>query len=536
MASGFLLEDARIVDGTGAPWFRGSVAVANGSIDAVYRQPNPDVTAVERIDLDGDVLCPGFIDLHAHSDLRILDEPELAPKVRQGITTEVLGQDGFSMAPLVDDASTREWKEHVEGLTGESTTTWTWGDIEDYLDAIDNGGAAVNAATLVGHGTVRFDVLGMADRDPTDAELTEMADFVTAGLEAGAIGFSTGLVYPPQQNASTHEVATLAERLVPYGRPFVAHIRSEGPWIWDAFDEFVDIGSGADIPIHVSHFKVSGRTVRGKASRILELFDTARDRGVDITADKYPYTAGNTMLTSILPPWVHTDGPQKRREYLRDDRVRDRIHREIETWGIDDWENVAGKTGWDNMVVSNVEDEEHAHLNGRTIADITSNRDGRPIDTVCDILLDAGTGVSMIPYSQTESDVREMLAHDRIAIGTDALFGGAPHPRTYGTFPRILGHYVRDENLVSVEEAVRKCTSLAARAMGFDRKGIVRPGMDADLVVFQPNVVEECGTFENPRQHPIGIPHVIVNGEFVVRDGETTGQLPGRTIRAYSSC
>ena len=532
MPAGILLENARIVDGTGAPWFRGSVAVADGAIDAVYRQSTPDVAVAERMDLDGDVLCPGFIDLHGHSDLRILDEPTLAPKVRQGITTEVLGQDGFSMAPVADDESAREWKEHVEGLTGESTAQWTWGDVEDYLDAIDDGGAAVNAATLVGHGTVRFDILGMADRDPTGAELTEMADFVTTGLEAGAIGFSTGLVYPPQQNASTHEVATLAERLAPYGRPFVAHIRSEGRWIWDAFDEFVDIGADADIPLHVSHFKVSGRTVRGRASRILELFDTARDRGVDITADKNPYTAGNTMLTSILPPWVHTDGPEKRREYLADDQARHRMHREIESWAIDGWENIAEKTGWDNMVVSNVGDEELAHLNGRTIADITSDRDGRPIDTVCDILLNAGTGVSMIPYSQSESDVREMLAHDRVAIGTDGLFGDSPHPRTYGTFPRILGHYVRDENLLSLEEAVRKFTSLSARAMGLDRKGVVRPGMDADLVVFQPSVVEERGTFGDPRQHPTGIPHVLVNGEFVVRDGETTGQLPGRTIRA----
>jgi N-acyl-D-amino-acid deacylase len=269
MQSGVLLEDARIIDGTGAPWFRGSVAVVDGSIDAVYREPNPDVDVAERIDIDGDVLCPGFIDLHSHSDLRILDEPELTLKVRQGITTEVLGQDGFSMAPLVDDTSTKEWKEQVEGLTGESAAEWTWGGIEDYLDAIDDTGAAVNAATLVGHGTVRFDVLGMADCDPTDVELTEMADLVTAGLEAGAIGFSTGLVYPPQQNASTDEVATLSERLAPYGRPFVAHIRSEGRRIWDAFDEFVDIGANAGIPLHVSHFKVTGRTAKGKASNLL---------------------------------------------------------------------------------------------------------------------------------------------------------------------------------------------------------------------------------------------------------------------------
>jgi N-acyl-D-amino-acid deacylase len=450
--------------------------------------------------------------------------------VRQGITTEILGQDGFSMAPMYRDGGAAEWQAHLSGLAGDVEAAWTWGSVEDYLDAVSDAGVAPNVAVLVGHGTVRYDVLGMADRDPTDEELTEMADLVTEGLEDGAVGFSTGLVYAPQVNASTDEVAALTERLRPFGRPFVAHIRSEGRWIWDAFDEFVDLGADLDVPLHVSHFKVSGRSVVGTASRLLSLFDTARDRGVDITADKYPYAAGNTMLTSMLPPWVHADGPERLRERLDDPDARDCIHRDIEEWRLDGWENNAAKTGWENLVVTNVERSDLQHLNGESVADIAAEWDVRPADALCEVLVEAGTGVSVITHSQSEADVREMLGHERVALGTDGLFGGFPHPRTYGTYPRVLGHYVRDENLLTFEEAVRKMTSLPARAMGLDEKGLVRPGMDADLVVVRPQVVEDRATFDRPRRYPSGVPHVLVGGEFVVRDGAVTGALPGEAI------
>ena len=244
MSLRLLLENARIVDGTGAPWFRGHIVIADGQIESVCREREPAVDVDERVDLSGRVVCPGFIDLHSHSDLRILDEPTLEPKIKQGITTEILGQDGFSMAPMYRDGGAAEWSDHLAGLTGESEAEWTWESVGDYLDVVADRGAAVNVATLVGHGTVRYDALGMTDSEPTDGELWRMADLVTEALADGAVGFSTGLVYAPQVVATTREVATLAECLAPYGRPFVAHIRSEGRWIWDAFDEFVDVGDG----------------------------------------------------------------------------------------------------------------------------------------------------------------------------------------------------------------------------------------------------------------------------------------------------
>lgn len=533
MSIDLLLENGRIVDGTGAPWFRGSIGVADGMIEEVYRERKPSVRlADDAIDVDGAIICPGFVDLHSHSDLKLFEESGLEPKVRQGITTEILGQDGFSMAPMYREGGVAEWQEHLSGLAGDIDSEWTWGGIADYLDAIDKENIATNLAVLVGHGTVRYNVLGMSDASPTNSELKEMANLVTEALENGAIGFSTGLVYPPQVNATTKEVATLAERLGPYGRPFVAHIRSEGRWIWEAFDEFVDIGVEKEIPLHISHFKVSGKTVLGTAGKILTLFETARDRGVDLTADKYPYAAGNTMLTAALPPWVHADGAKQLEEYLRSDEARDRMHRDIEEWRIDGWENNAGKTGWENIVVTNIESKGLKEVEGETVADIAAEWDSRPIDVVCDILVEDGTSVSMVTHSQSETDVREMLANERVAIGTDGLFGGNPHPRTYGTYPRILGHYVRDEHLFTLEEAIRKMTSLPARAMGLNSKGIIRPRMDADLVVFRPEVVSARATYDSPQQYPIGMPYVIVNGKFVIRNGDTTSSLPGQAIRA----
>lgn len=531
MSADVLLSDGCIIDGTGSPWFRGSIVVTDGEIEAIVRRSDDVPDADEVIPLDGAAVCPGFIDLHSHSDLHLFADPLVEPKLRQGITTEILGQDGFSMAPI-DPSDTAEWRAHLRGLAGDVDHEWTWGTTGEYFDAIETTDIAPNVAMLVGHGTVRYAILGMSDRDPTADELDEMADHVTESLEAGAIGFSTGLVYPPQVNASTEEVATLATRLRPFGRPFVAHIRSEGRGIWDAMDEFIDIGAESGIPLHVSHFKVSGKSVQGRSERILELLEVARDRGVDITADKYPYAAGNTMLTAVLPPWVHADGPEGVRTRLRDPNARNRIRRDIEEWRIDGWENNAGKTGWENLVVTNLKDPELTDVEGCTVTEIADRWDCDPVDTVCELLLAEDLSVSMITHSQSEGDVRTMLANERVALGTDGLFGGRPHPRTYGSYPRVLGHYVRDEGLLTLEEAVRKMTSLPARAMGLESKGVLRPGLDADLVVFDPDIIASRATYDDPCRHPVGIAHVMVNGQFVIQDGETTDTRPGSVIRA----
>jgi len=526
-----LVKNARIIDGTGAPWFRGDVSVDSGDIEDIHREQSPGTDAATIIDAEGKVVCPGFIDTHSHSDLELFEDATLAPKVRQGVTTEVLGQDGFSMAPMYREGGAEEWAKQLSALAGRADADWTWGSVSDYLDAVESNGIAPNVALLVGHGTVRFNVLGMADRAPTNDELDEMADLVTEALEDGAVGFSTGLIYTPCTYADTHEVRELAARLAPYGRPFVAHVRSEGRWIWEALEEFVGIGATETVPLHLSHFKVAGAVQHGKADRAIALLETARERGIDVTAEQYPYTAGSTMLSAVLPPWVHTEGPEGTLEYLNDKSARERIRRDIEEWRIDGWENIGALAGWENINIANVETDANKYLEGMSVATIAADRDENPVFTVCNLLIEEGLGVSMTIHLLEESDVRDILSFEGVCVGSDGLFGGKPHPRVYGTYPRILGHYVREQGVLSLEEAVRKMTSLPARAMGLDQKGVLRPGMDADLVIFDPRTVESPATFDNPRQYPKGIDHVLVNGEFAVRNAQMTGGFPGRTVR-----
>lgn len=531
MSLDLVVENARIVDGTGVPWFRGAVGASDGTITHVTRAPEHGLDAEIRIDADGSVVCPGFIDAHSHSDLELFADPALAPKTRQGITTEILGQDGFSMAPLYAEDAIDGWREHLRGLAGRLDREWTWNSVAEYLDEIERAGLAPNVATLVGHGTVRYEVLGMDDVTPTESDLEEMADLVREGLADGAIGLSTGLVYAPQVYSDTEEVSRLAAELEPYGRPFVAHIRSEGRWIWEALDEFTDLGAEHGIPLHISHFKLTGTEQQGKAERLLAQVEIARERGVDLTADQYPYTAGSSMLTSLLPPWVQSQDSATVRKTLADPERREEIRADVEEWRIDGWENVAGKTGWDRIEVTNLTSEEFGTEAGRDIASIATDRGSQPIDVLCDVLLAEDLEASMIAHGLLESDVRTILQSDRVAVGTDGLFGSRPHPRVYGSFPRVLARYVREENLLSLETAIRKMTSLPARAMGLNAKGVLRPGLDADLVVLDPAVVADRATFDDPERYPIGIEHVIVDGTPIVRNGVETDARPGSVIR-----
>lgn len=517
-----VFRNARIIDGTGAPWYRGSVGVADGKIQTITRERNPELRTNNETNCTGKVMTPGFIDTHSHSDLEVLIDSALTPKLSQGITTEILGQDGFSFAPMHRENGPTVWQDHLAGLAGRPDIDWSWESTKEYFDAIESNGTAINLGMHVGHGTVRFNVMGMDERVPTADELEEMQDLVTESLDHGALGFSTGLVYTPQLNAATDEVRALASVLAGYQRPFVAHIRNERERIWDALDEFVDIGDSEGIPLHLSHFKVAGKPQHGKAHRAIQLLETARDRAVDITAEQYPYPAGNTMLSSRLPSWVFTGDHSETRERLSDPTVRERIKQEYAVGGPD----------WPGLTVTNLTSEEHASVEGERIATIAKNRDQDPVDVVCDILIDENFEASIISHSMDERDVRTIMACELVCIATDGLLGGKPHPRTYGTYPRVLGKYVREENHLSLPEAVRKMTSLPARAMGLSQKGIIRPGLDADLVVFDPATIENRATFEAPTQHPVGINHVVVNGQFAIRDGEITENRPGNVLRA----
>lgn len=524
-----VVENARIIDGTGSPWFRGSVSISDGSIKSVTRNPDSETKGKTEINAKQQMLTPGFIDTHSHSDLELFNDPLLEPKVRQGITTEILGQDGFSMAPMYREGGSQEWKSHLSALEGEVDKNWTWGSTTEYLDEIEKNGIALNVGMLVGHGTVRFNVLGMSDRSPTSNELEEMENLVTESLEEGALGFSTGLIYTPAIYSDSTEVQKLVQASKPYNRPFVAHIRSEGRWIWEALDELIDISAEEGVPLHISHFKVAGASQRGKASHAIHQLEIGRERGVDITAEQYPYDSGSTMLSTILPPTLHAEGPTELISKLRGSEIREKIRRDIEEWRISGWENFAGLAGWENVYVTNV--PSNTELEGMSIQDIASQQDKNPIDSVCDLLIENELSVSMRIKILSEDDVREIFSHEFVNAATDGLFGGAPHPRVYGTYPRILGKFIREENVITIEKAIQKMTSLPARVMGLHRKGLIRPDMDADFVIFDPDTIQSPATYDRPHQFPKGITHVGVNGRLVVENNSVTQQTPGEVLR-----
>ncbi len=514
-----ILKNSKIIDGTGAPWFKGAVGIKDGRIETVDRSASLDHDAAKTVDLDGLALSPGFIDLHSHSGLRMFSDPELEPKTRQGITTEIVGQDGFSMAPMYREGGAEEWEHHVSGLDGRAGIEWTWNSTTEYFDAIDEIGMSPNIGMLVGHGTVRYNVIGMDNRLPDEDELEEMADLVTESLEEGAIGFSTGLDYTPHYNSDTNELQTLASRLKEYGRPFFAHKRNYAGH-YTALDEFVDIGAEEEIPLHHSHLQVSGTEI-GQADRMIQYLEAARDRGIDMTGDQYQYKAGSTMLSAMLPAWARADGPDGSIDYLQNEDDRARIQAHLE-------EN---RRSWEDVVITCVVSEANEQFQGMTVLDIADARDEEPEETVMNLLIEEDLEVEFLSFGKIEPDIEEFLEWERASVASDGLLGGDPNPRTYGTYPQVLGDYVRERNLLTVEEAIRIMTSLPARIVGLQHKGLIRPGMDADLVVFDPKTVGSPATYENPHQFPEGIPHVLVDGEFIVKDSEHTGATPGSAIR-----
>jgi N-acyl-D-amino-acid deacylase len=524
-----LFVNCRIVDGTGAPWYRGHIGLNGGTIAHVGRGTAASHGASTVVDLGGDVLAPGFIDTHTHSDLQLFEDPLLAPKTKQGVTTEILGQDGFSVAPAQRDPG--GWAERVSALDGR-TNAWEWGGVDDYLNAIKTTETAQNFGTLVGHGTVRFEVMGMDEREPTEDELSEMQDLVAESLAAGALGLSTGLIYQPQSNATTAELRALCDPLSDVGRPFVAHIRSEGRWLWEALDEFADVGESTEVPLHLSHYKLSGTAQQGKAGRANAFIESARERGVDMTAEVYPYTAGHTSLSTVLPPWVRSGEPDEIRETLEDHKARTRIKKDIVKWRIPGWENVGALAGWENLSVTNLTSEEFGDEDGRSLAAIAADRAVHPIEALCDILLAENLDAAVVVHSMDEEDVAAIIGNERVNVASDGIFGEHPHPRLHGTFPRVLGTYVREDNELTLEAAVRKMTSLPARVMGLQDKGLVREGMDADLVVFEDRHISSRASFAHPTREPTGIEAVYVAGEPVVQNGELTGETPGDVYRS----
>ena len=527
MAS-LLLKGGRVVDGTGKAAFEADVLVRDGKIAAVGRGL---FGADREIDVTGLVVAPGFIDTHSHSDLDVLLRPQVLPKIMQGITTELLGQDGVSLAPL-PTRFISPWRKNLAGLDGDSDEIdWTFETTDNYLKMIEAAHPGLNEMYLVPHGNIRMEAMGLDNRLPTEEELEAMRRITRREMEAGAMGLSTGLIYIPCAYGESRELIEMCKVVAEYDGVFVIHQRSEADTILDSMSEVIEIGRQSGVKVHWSHFKVCGKQNWDKIDAVLALLDEAKAEGITVSFDQYPYVAGSTMMGAILPPWVHDGGTDKAVARLADPELRKKMVSDMEN-GIPGWDNFVDFAGFENIYVTSVKTEENADAVGLSIVELAKKRGTDPYTAAFDLLLQEENAVGMVDFYGTEEHVRRFMRRPEMNVCTDGLLcPGKPHPRLYGSFARVLGRYARKEGVLTLEEAVRKMTGKAAQVLSLKDRGLIREGMHADITVFDAATILDKGTFTDPIQFPDGIAYVIVNGEVAVDHGAHTGALNGRVIR-----
>jgi N-acyl-D-amino-acid deacylase len=529
----FLIKDVAVLDGLGGPAIQADVAIAGGRIAVIG---DVDGEARRVIDGAGLVASPGFIDIHSHTDAGLLIDPTAQSKVTQGITLEVCGQCGFSSAPCLDEpgrADLDSWRER-HGIEPD------WRTMDEFLSVLEARDIGVNFITLVGHSNVRAAVVGLANREASPTELEEMRTLVAQAMEQGAFGLSSGLIYPPSCFAGTSELAALAEAAAPYGGIYASHIRSEREGIVDAVEEAIEVGKRGGVPVQIAHHKACGSHNWGKVNTTLAMIREAREAGYDVTVDQYPYTASATSLSIFLPKSAHDGGDEAMVRRIRENRAELLAHLKSSN---EPGGSIASDGGWSSVVISSVRTDSNRRFEGMNLVRIAESRGASPEDTVLDLLVEENAAVSMVHFAQCEEDIKVVMQCEFAMIGTDAsarstsgeLAKGKPHPRSFGSFPRVLGRYVREQNVIPLETAIRKMTSMPAAKLGLSDRGVLREGNWADVVVFDPETVADRATYEHPHQISTGIGYVFVNGVLTVEQGELTGALAGRVLRRNSA-
>jgi len=553
-----LIHGGTVVDGSGAPGFAADVAVIGdrlrilprstraagqsasadgirGAQEATGRSQEPGdgwtrdatVYAARRIDATDHVVAPGFIDLHSHAGLTMLAEPRHEPKVRQGVTTEVIGVDGNSYAPFTNQQDLDDFRTLNAGLDGRPDIAYDWRTVGDYLDRFERR-VSVNVAYLIGNSALRIAAVGW-DEVPADARtMDRQRGLLREGMEDGAFGLSSGLDYPPGSYATTDELAALLTEAARLGGIYHTHVRYDlGDRFLDPFREAIEIGRRGGGPAHITHF-YHRRHYPGTPDQLLALVDDARAHGQDVTFDLYPDEWSSTRLLIMLPPWIQAGGVARLKERLADRATRARIRDKMAARG----RFFAGDGTWADLRLGAFARPEHLRWEGRTLAEYMAETGKDPVDAICDLLLAEDLRVNQVAPGPHQAGTIPFWRHPVSMIGSDGvMIADKPAPRTYGTFPRILGEFVREDRLTSLEEAVRKMTSAPATRLGLLDRGLLRDGMKADVVVFDPVTVRSQATYDDPRRFPVGIPTVVVNGQLVVDDGEHTGALPGRALR-----
>jgi N-acyl-D-amino-acid deacylase len=526
-----IITNGHIIDGTGSPWYSGDIGIHDGRIVAIGNLSQAQ--GKRAIDAHGMVVAPGFIDMLGQSEETILVDPRLPSKIYQGITTEVTGEGG-SAAPL-NDAIVQADKTKYEHLK----ITPDWRTFRQYFARLEKQGIGINVADYVGATQVRRIVLGDADVEPSGTQLDQMKALVRDAMHDGAVGVSTSLEYAPAPYAKTEEIIALASEASKFGGIYATHMRSEGDAITASIDETARIGREAHIPVEIWHLKVAGKENWHRMPEIIAQINAARAQGIDISADTYAYTAWSNDFSAFIPPWAHDGGDAKLIERLKDPATRARIHKDMltpsKTWD-NEWNEIPGP---ESVLITAVQNRKLLPLQGKTLAEIAKSQNKDPIDALCDLLVEDDVFTSVAVFGMSEDDVALALQQPWVSINNDSsgaspegLLGEEhPHPRAYGTFPRILRKYVREEKKLALEDAIRKFSALPAQRMHFTDRGVLKAGMWADVVVFDPTTIKDVATFEEPNQLSQGMEFVLVNGVPVIDQGKMTGKLPGKVLR-----
>ena len=519
----YTLTGGTVVDGTGRPGYRADLSIKDDIVTEISSELPGKGTVVG---IQGQVICPGFIDMHSHTQLHWMADPGVEPKTRQGITTEVTGPDGYSVAPI-RSADVATWRTHLAGIEGDPVDQWPWSSFAEYRDVLR--GTSCNWAPQVGHGNLRLWVMGMQDRKPSGAELQQMGELLDESLKQGAYSFTTGLVYTPQAYADFDELVSLC-RVAARDNSFLAiHMRTQHMLILQGLQEALDVARASGCRLHISHFQLAARRMWGKVDQCLELIEAARKEGVEVTCDSHPYTAGSTTMAALMPPWAHSGGPGQLLEVLKSPSHRERLERDA-LEGLPAWESRFKTVGTENIFVSSVKTAANQGVVGKNLVQISGDWGMTPIQAVIKLLQEENLAATIITMSLSESDVEQIMRLPWQMFCSDALLIGKPHPRAFGTYPRIFRRYVREKKVLTLEEAVKKCTSVPASRLGLKDRGVLAPGKVADLVVFDPLTIEDRATYEEPRQYPAGIHYVFVNGTPVVWAGDPTRAFPGHVL------
>ncbi len=517
------IRHARIVDGSGNPWFRGDVGIQAGRIVAVGTLG--DVHATREVDAGDRCLAPGFIDAHTHSDFSLPRFPRAESRISQGVTTEVGGNCGFSPFPV--EPSRLDLLRDSSSFIA-ANLSWDWRSAADFFRHLEARPLSLNRIPLVAHGAVRIAVMGFERRPPTADEMARMKALVADAMEAGAVGLSSGLAYAPGIFSGPEELIELCRVVARYGGVYATHMRDQEAGLLDSVEESLRVGREAMVPVQISHHKAMGEAYWGRVKDSLARVDEARKAGQDVTLDAYPYTAVSTTVTRFLPAWTLEGGVGALLERLRAADQRENILREA---GAD------RSVKWGNVLVAAMRKPEHKSYEGMTLQDVGLARRRPPLEAAVDLIVADGAPFPIIRFVMAEEDVRYVLRHPAVMIGSDGYaispaLGSKPHPRSYGTFTRVLGEYVREQRVLSLEEAVRKMTSFPATRFGLWDRGLIRPGLVADLVLFDATAVKDTATFEEPHRYSDGIAWVMVGGQIVWQEGQDTGAVAGRVLRA----